>query len=262
LIVWPWQGRLAAMNDAVITLDDPDIPVRLRVTARARRFTLRLEPTGDGAVLTLPPGVPMADARMFLMRQSDWLVRALERQPRRVVVGPGTRLPVAGVEVEIHTVDGPRRAPRLEGGRLILSCAGLRGFQVGPRVMAFLKTRARDALVPAARRYAGLLGRQATAVALRDTRSRWGSCSSAGRLSFSWRLAMAPPLLGGSPADHAGLPAPPRLAEKRRPQAAWVPVRGGVNMPPPIAKEVCRRSDQHVSNHKPLFFNYACFSIT
>ena len=42
------------MNDAVITLDDPDIPVRLRVTARARRFTLRLEPTGDGAVLTLP----------------------------------------------------------------------------------------------------------------------------------------------------------------------------------------------------------------
>jgi predicted metal-dependent hydrolase len=169
------------MNDAVITLDDPDIPVRLRVTARARRFTLRLEPTGDGAVLTLPPGVPMAEVRMFLMRQSDWLASALARQPGRIVIGPGTRIPVAGVEVEIRAVDGPRRVPRLEDGLLILSGAGLRGFQAGPRVMAFLKTRARDALVPAARRYAGLLGRQATAIALRDTRSRWGSCSSAGR---------------------------------------------------------------------------------
>ena len=160
------------MNDAIITLDDPDIPVRLRVTARARRFTLRLEPSGDGAVLTMPPGVPIAEARMFLMRQSDWLASALARQPGRVVVGPGTRLPVAGVEVEIHIVDGPRRVPRLEEGRLILSAAGVRGFQVGPRVTAFLKTRARDALVPAARHYAELLGRQATAIALRDTRSR------------------------------------------------------------------------------------------
>jgi predicted metal-dependent hydrolase len=183
----------AAMNDAIITLDDPDLPVRLRVTARARRFTLRLEPSGDGAVLTMPPGVPMSEARMFLVRQSGWLTRALARQPGRVVVGPGTRLPVAGNEVEIHAIDGPRRVPRLEDGRLILSGAGARGFQVGPRVTAFLKTRARNALVPAAQRYAGLLGRQATAITLRDTRSRWGSCTAQGRLNFSWRLAMAPP---------------------------------------------------------------------
>ena len=77
----------AATNDTSVTLDDPDISVRLRVSARARRFTLRLETTGEGAVLTLPPGVSMAEARMFLMRQSDWLARALARHPGRVVVG-------------------------------------------------------------------------------------------------------------------------------------------------------------------------------
>ena len=190
------------MAETVFTLDDPDISVRLRVTARARRFTLRLDAQGDGpdgcgAVLTLPPGVPMAEARMFLMRQSGWLARALARHPGRVVVGDGTRLPVAGEEVEIAVVDGPpgepRCAPRLEDGRLILSGSGAPGFQPGPRVAAFLKSRARDALVPAAERYAGMLGRRAAAVSLRDTRSRWGSCSAQGRLSFSWRLAMAPP---------------------------------------------------------------------
>ena len=181
------------MNDTVVTLDDPDISVRLRVSARARRFTLRLEPSGEGAVLTLPPGVAIAQARMFLMRQSDWLARALARHPGRVVVGDGTRLPVAGAEVEIAVVDGPRRAPRLADGRLIVSGPGAPGFQVGPRIAAFLKARARDALVPAAERYAGMLGRRPAAVSLRDPRSRWGSCSAQGRLSFSWRLAMAPP---------------------------------------------------------------------
>ncbi len=187
----------AAINDAAVTLDDPDISVRLRVTARARRFTLRLEPSGEGAVLTLPPGVPISEARMFLMRQSDWLARALARHPGRTVVGDGTRLPVAGEEVKIAVVDGPpgepRCAPRLEHGRLIVPGPGAHDVQVGPRIAAFLKARARDALAPAAQRYAGMLGRHATAVSLRDPRSRWGSCSTQGRLSFSWRLAMAPP---------------------------------------------------------------------
>ncbi len=177
------------MGETVVTLDDPDISVRLRVSARARRFTLRLEPSGEGAVLTLPPGVAMSDARMFLMRQSDWLARALARHPGRVVVGAGTRLPVAGEEVEIALIGGPRRAPVLGDGRLIVPGPGA----PGPRIAAWLKTRARDALVPAAGRYGGMLGRRAAAVSLRDTTSRWGSCSARGRLSFSWRLAMAPP---------------------------------------------------------------------
>ncbi len=181
------------MNQAVVNLDDPDISVRLRVRAQARRFPLRLEPSGEGAVLTLPPGAPISQARMFLMRQSDWLARALARHPGRIVVGDGTRLPVAGDEVEIAVVDGPRRAPRLEDGRLVGPGSHADDSQVGPRIAAWLKARARDALVPAARRYAGMLGREAVAVSLRDTRSRWGSCSAAGRLSFSWRLAMAPP---------------------------------------------------------------------
>jgi predicted metal-dependent hydrolase len=177
------------MTETVFNLDDPEVPVRLRVIPRARRFTLRVEPDGGGAVLTLPPGVPMAEARMFLMRQSDWLTRALARHPGRVAVGAGTLLPVAGREVEVALGTGPRRPPLLADGRLTLSGPGA----PGPRIAAWLKLRARDALVPATQRYAGMLGREVRGVSLRDTRSRWGSCTSAGRLAFSWRLAMAPP---------------------------------------------------------------------
>jgi len=185
------RGLVAEMDGSFITLDEPPVRVRLRVMTRARRFTLRLDSAGDGALLTLPPGVPLAEARMFLMRQSDWLTRALARSAGRVAVGVGAQVPVAGEDVEVCVLDGQRRAPYLEPGRLVLP--GAAGLSAGPRVAAFLKTRARDALVPTARHYARVLGREAGAISLRDTRSRWGSCSSAGRLSFSWRLAMAPP---------------------------------------------------------------------
>ncbi len=187
----PMQGP--PMDDALLTVNNPlaeasGMPVRLRVLRRARRLTLRVDPRGDGAVLTLPPGVRQAEAEAFLDRHADWLSRALARQPARTVVGPGARLPVAGIEAEVTLAPGRRRPPRLEGTQLVVPGPGA----PGPRIAAWLKLRARDALVPAVRRYAGLLGREAAMVSLRDTRSRWGSCSSTGRLGFSWRLAMAP----------------------------------------------------------------------
>lgn len=172
-----------------VTLDDPQVDVRLRISPRARRFTLRLE-RGGGAVLTLPPGVPMTEARMFLLRQSDWLARAMTRRPDPTQVGPGTQLPVAGRMIRIECPPGRRLPPRVDGGALILQ--GADTATAGPRAAVYLKLRARDLLVPAAHGYAARIGRPVTAVSLRDTISRWGSCSAAGRLSFSWRLAMAP----------------------------------------------------------------------
>lgn len=204
------------MTDRIISLENPEIDVRLRVSSAARQFTLRLDPGGAGAILTLPRGVPVAEARMFLLRQADWLAQALARHPGRVAVGAGTLLPVAGETVEVALQPGPRRAPVLAGGRLLVPGPGA----PGPRIAAFLKTRARDALVPAAHRYAGALGREAASVSLRDTRSRWGSCSSAGRLSFSWRLAMAPPQVLDYVAAHEAA----HLAEMNHGAGFWAAV--------------------------------------
>jgi len=206
------------MHGATLTVDHPaaeaaGIPVRLRVARRARRLTLRVDPAGAGAVLTLPPGVSRSEAQAFLGRHAGWLARTLARQPGRVLVGPGARLPVAGVEVEVVPAPGRRRAPRLEGARLVVPGPGA----AGPRVAAWLKLRAREALVPAVRRYSGMLGRAAGPIALRDTRSRWGSCSSEGRLGFSWRLAMAPPAVLDYVAAHEAA----HLVEMNHAPAFW-----------------------------------------
>ncbi|MEM1299336.1 MAG: M48 family metallopeptidase [Pseudomonadota bacterium] len=170
-----------------IQLQDPPCRVRLVVNARARRFTLRLDPAGDGAILTHPPRVPRRDCESFLSRHSDWLRRALEKAGPVIAVAPGVQIPIDGRMRTVSHQSG-RRAPELADDEITLYGRGA----IGPKLTAFLKNRARDRLAPAAKAYAEQLGRKVSRVSLRDTRSRWGSCSSTGALSFSWRLAMAP----------------------------------------------------------------------
>lgn len=173
----------------VLHLDDPPIAVRLNENARARRLTLRLAASGEGAVLTLPPGVSEAEIRMFLMRRGAWLAAGIARRPRIVQVVDGVALPVDGTPLRIRHLDGPRRPPEIQGDALVV-----RGrAPPGPRIAAWLRERARARMTPAVRDYAARLGREVKGIAFKDTRSRWGSCSAAGRVNLSWRLALAPP---------------------------------------------------------------------
>ena len=173
-------------------------PVRINRSARARRLTLRLETSGDGAVLTVPARIRQAEIDDFLHRHRGWLAAAIARQPSVVHVRPGARIPVDGMLVTIRQSDTARGPAQLSGSDLWLTGRVAPGRQVA----AFLRMRARDTLAPLARGYARQLGRQITRFAVRDTRSRWGSCSSSGALSFSWRLAMTPPAIQDYVAAH------------------------------------------------------------
>lgn len=172
-----------------LRLDDPPVEVTVRRSAAARRLTLTVPAGGEGPRLTAPPGAREAEIRLFLLRQSDWLRAALERAPEARPVAPGARLPVAGRPLLIEARPGRRRPPAVEADRLVLAGPGA----AGPRIAAWLKLRARAALAEAAHRHSAALGAAPGRLTLRDTRGRWGSCNRTGDLSFSWRLAMAPP---------------------------------------------------------------------
>ncbi|MEL6794525.1 MAG: SprT family zinc-dependent metalloprotease, partial [Pseudomonadota bacterium] len=62
-----------------------------------------------------------------------------------------------------------------------------------PRIAAWLKERARAAILPIVDDAAAALGTGYGRISMRDPKGRWGSCSAKGDLNFSWRLAMAPP---------------------------------------------------------------------
>ena len=201
--------------EAVIVLDDPPCKVRLKSNPRSRNFNLRLDPSGI-AVLSHPPWVPEQETRAFLQRHAGWLRRALARQPRVIALAEGTELPVDGIPRTVELRPGPRRAPLLEDRRVILQGKGA----LGPRLSQWLKLRARDRLEPAVRHYAALLDKSVERIALRDTRSRWGSCSTSGTISFSWRLAMAPPEVQDYVAAHEAA----HIVEMNHSPAYWAVV--------------------------------------
>ena len=148
---------------------------------------LRVPRDGGDAVLTLPPWAGLTEGMAFAESRRDWLLQATARRPAPLRAEPGALLPVEGRARLL--VEAATRTARLEGENLLLP----RNRPAGPVVQAFLKHLAHDRLRPACDSYAAVLGRPVRAISLRDTRSRWGSCTSQGRLMFSWRLAMAPP---------------------------------------------------------------------
>ena len=94
--------------------------------------------------------------------------------------------------------------------------------RLGPRLGAFLRATARDRLAAACDRHAGTLGRPYRRLTLRDTRSRWGSCTAGGDLMFSWRLVMAPPEV----LDYVAAHEVAHLARMDHSPAFWAVVAG------------------------------------
>ncbi|MEL6206064.1 MAG: SprT family zinc-dependent metalloprotease [Pseudomonadota bacterium] len=166
----------------------PPVRVHVRQSARARRMSLRVSRLDGRVTLTVPRGIRLHPARAFATEKAAWIRAQLAGLPGREGVELGTLLPVEGREVGV--VSDARTAYRPDSGQITVS---RRVRAVGPAVAGVLKAVARERLAQASDRYAASLGRRYTRLVLRDTRSRWGSCSSEGVLMYSWRLILAPP---------------------------------------------------------------------
>ncbi len=185
------SGRDVVLRGNVAHLPGPPpLRVALRRSGRARRLWLRVSGVDGQATLTLPANLPMDAALDFLHAREDWLRAAVANAPAPQLVAPGGNLLLRGQVYPIRT--GTGRRVQIADGVLVVP-PDHEGTRTGARLEAFVKASARASLLAAVARYCDRLGRQARAVTLRDTRSRWGSCTQDGRLMFSWRLVMAPP---------------------------------------------------------------------
>jgi predicted metal-dependent hydrolase len=176
---------------------DRSFKVAVRRRASARRFTLRVSTASGDVVLTLPERADLKAARLFAEAHGGWIAARLAKRPDGVAFAAGAMVPLRGVPHRIvhwSTVRGMTKAAEDRDGHPIIAVSG-DSAHVGRRVTDFLKREALKDLTVSVDHHTRTLGIPARKIAVRDTASRWGSCSAKGHLSFSWRLILAPPLV-------------------------------------------------------------------
>ncbi len=176
------------------TADGRAIRVRLQVNPRAKRLILRLDQKKGEAVAVAPSARKLKDVEQFATERLDWIVKHLDAQPDRIGFDEGAIIPLRGQPCRI-TREGTGRLPRLiEGSPQILSLPGA-PETLPARALRALKKMAKADLVSAVERHASTLSVVPARISVKDTRSRWGSCSHQRNLSFSWRLVLAEPFV-------------------------------------------------------------------
>ena len=176
----------------LIAKSGASVPVRVQVDKRARRVSVRIDPSAREAVATAPAARHALDAISFASERVDWIAERLGALPPSITFVPGAQVPLRGVAHKLqHAETG--RTVRLDtsGPTPILLVPGARAA-FGDKTRGFFRAAARTDLADRVAAHAATLKVTFRSISIKDTRSRWGSCSSDGRLNFSWRLVCAP----------------------------------------------------------------------
>jgi len=179
-----------------ITVGEETIAYRIRRSPRARRLALRVG-ADIGVEVVLPEKSAGRNVERFLRQNLRWIVRHQEALARRTSLEHGMRLRVLGREVALAVEDapGPGAVAALQGAQLLVRAGGDDRALVQGLVRRVLTSVAREAIPRRVAEIDAQHGLRPSAVCVRNQRTRWGSCSRRGTLSFNWRLVLLPPFV-------------------------------------------------------------------
>jgi predicted metal-dependent hydrolase len=165
------------------------VPVACRRVISSKSIRIAPDLAHQSVRVTYPFYVSRAKAIEFLESKKEWIASHLSKVPEHRRITDGAVMEIFGRRCRVAHIPGARRGVWREGEYLFAS--GSREF-LHRRVMDYIKSEASKYFNATVRAYAERLGVKAGRITVKDTVSRWGSCSANGNMSFSWRLAFAP----------------------------------------------------------------------
>jgi predicted metal-dependent hydrolase len=210
------------LETEIETLDGQRVPLRLVVHPRARRVSVRVCPVKRMAIATAPSPRLLKQAAKFAAERAGWIAKELARLPQNVTLTHGAFMPLRGVTYELvfeRGRGGARFEPGPQAPRLVVPAPDMDLFE--GRLLRFLKNEARNDLTARVEAHVAELGVKYASLAVKELRSRWGSCSTAGALAFSWRLILAPPFV----LDYLAAHEVAHLVEMNHSRRFWAQVR-------------------------------------
>jgi predicted metal-dependent hydrolase len=164
-----------------------DLEYTIRRSPRARRVRVRVDPY-EGVEVVIPQRATHREAQAAIRELRPWIDRRLREasQARKRLQAPPGTVPFLGAHLRLHHDEGRTRAHRKEG------TLHLPAQDAHEALERWYRTQARAEIAPRLDHATATLGRPHTALAIRNQRTRWGSCSATGAMSFNWRLMLAP----------------------------------------------------------------------
>lgn len=188
----------------VLEIDGALVPLTLRVNRRARRLIVRVMHQSGEVVVVAPSKASLSEALGFAEAQRAWIAARLREVPPPVPFQPGGIVPFGGAAHAISHRPRARSGVFLDNdlidGQLI--CVSGEIAHLPRRIEDFLKREARGLMVSRTVAHCKALGLKVPRIILRDPATRWGSCSEASGISYSWRLVMAPSAVADYVAAH------------------------------------------------------------
>lgn len=166
-----------------------DFELRVVQSARAKRLTLRIDEQARLPVLTVPRRCSEKRALEFVESHRDWITNMLARLPQSKKIADTALISFFGQNLTVCHRPEQRAGVYIENHQLIV--CGSKEF-IHRRVIDFLKKQAHDRLFELSNAKAKLIGCHVNSVCIKDTKSRWGSCSSKSNINYNWRIVLAP----------------------------------------------------------------------
>ena len=177
------------MSKSILFLEKPQIKVAVRKVRNSTRLSLRVSSINESVTLTAPVSTNQDVLLRFLESKENWIKENLLKiSDKKVNVDIGHLIPIFGTKKHIEICSESLNV-RIIGNSIRIPTTVAKP---GLAIENFLKKLAKEEITSAANYYCGKLGVSYASIKLRDTRSRWGSCSSNSNLMFSWRIIMAP----------------------------------------------------------------------